>query len=868
DNSGNGSLNNAVVAIDVNDYGVYAGGFFTDVKNPGGALNNADYITHWNGGAWEALSSNGAGNGSLNFPVLSLAHTGFGTDTLVYVGGQFNDVKYGITTLSNADFVARWEPDSSAWETIPGAPALNAYVHSISISGSSILLGGSFTNAAGLAEADYAALWNGSAWTALGSDGAGDGSLDQAVRATAIKNGKYYVGGHFALESNGTPMPDADYFAIWNGSAWNSAGGYNGSFFYSNMLTMASSGSQVYFGGSVTNFYNNGTYNPNADSVFRWDGTAWNHLGAGDFEESSILDIAINGSDIYVVGSFQNGAGIPEADYIAKWDGVAWSALGSDGMGDGALKGSINALLVSGSEVYVGGNFIDAAGIPNANYIAKWNGSAWSAVGSASAINASVLALEKIGNTLYAGGNFLNAGGVAGADYLAKFDGTNWSTVGSNPLILGSVYTLAALNNDLYVGGSFLVSGIPGAENIAKFDGANWSALDSGLTAPVYSIAAAGTNIYAGGTFTNAGGVPAADYIAKWDGANWSALGSNGAGDGSLNSWVEAVEIANGRVYVAGPFANVNNNGTALNAADYVAAFVVDTTAPTVTSITRASANPTTAASVDFEVTFSESVTNVGTADFSLGKTGGVSGEGITSVSGSGTLYTVTVNTGTGAGTLRLDIPDTSAITDATGNTLAGLPYTSGPSYSIRTQTFADVPTNHWAWNYIERLYSAGITGGCTITPLNYCPTQSVTRAQMAVFLLVASHGSGYVPPAPSGIFADVPVGNPYAAWVEQLANEGITGGCGGNNYCPNSPVTRRQMAVFLLVAEHGSGYTPPAATGMFADVPVNDPFAAWIEQLANEGITGGCGGGNYCPTLSVNRGQMAVFLVKTFNLP
>jgi hypothetical protein len=138
----------------------------------------------------------------------------------------------------------------------------------------------------------------------------------------------------------------------------------------------------------------------------------------------------------------------------------------------------------------------------------------------------------------------------------------------------------------------------------------------------------------------------------------------------------------------------------------------------------------------------------------------------------------------------------------------------------------------------------------------------------MAVFLLVAEHGAGYTPPAATGVFTDVPVGNPYAAWIEQLADEGITGGCRNGNYCPNSPVTRKQMAVFLLVAEHGSGYTPPPATGVFTDVPANDPFAAWIEQLANEGITGGCGGGNYCPAKSVSRDQMAVFLIKTFNLP
>ncbi len=75
-------------------------------------------------------------------------------------------------------------------------------------------------------------------------------------------------------------------------------------------------------------------------------------------------------------------------------------------------------------------------------------------------------------------------------------------------------------------------------------------------------------------------------------------------------------------------------------------------------------------------------------------------------------------------------------------------------------------------------------------------------------------------------------------------------------------------MAVFLLEAEHGSAYVPPTCTGAFADVPCPSPFADWVEQLASESITGGCGGGKYCPASLNARGQMAVFLAKMFQLP
>jgi hypothetical protein len=118
--------------------------------------------------------------------------------------------------------------------------------------------------------------------------------------------------------------------------------------------------------------------------------------------------------------------------------------------------------------------------------------------------------------------------------------------------------------------------------------------------------------------------------------------------------------------------------------------------------------------------------------------------------------------------------------------------------------------------------------------------------------------------------FGDVGTNYWAAAWIKQLAAEGITGGCGSGNYCPESPVTRAQMAIFLLRSKYGASYNPPAvgsSTG-FGDVNPNYWAAAWIKQLVAEGITAGCGSGNYCPESPVTRAQMAVFLVRTFNLP
>jgi hypothetical protein len=181
---------------------------------------------------------------------------------------------------------------------------------------------------------------------------------------------------------------------------------------------------------------------------------------------------------------------------------------------------------------------------------------------------------------------------------------------------------------------------------------------------------------------------------------------------------------------------------------------------------------------------------------------------------------------------------------------------------------FGDTPGSQQFYYYITRLVANQITVGCGSG--NYCPDADVTRQQMAVFLLKGKHGLCYAPPACTpGFFDDVPCPSTYAAWIQALATEGITGGCGGNSYCPTNPVRRDQMAVFLLKSKYGPTYTPPACTppGAFPDVPCPGTFTNWVEELANESIAAGCGGGNFCPTNPNNRGQMAVFITKTFNL-
>jgi len=175
---------------------------------------------------------------------------------------------------------------------------------------------------------------------------------------------------------------------------------------------------------------------------------------------------------------------------------------------------------------------------------------------------------------------------------------------------------------------------------------------------------------------------------------------------------------------------------------------------------------------------------------------------------------------------------------------------------------FDDVPPGSFFYDSVAALARAGVTVGCAKGL--FCPDDPLTRSQMAVFLEKAIHGADTVLPDPPGGFEDVLRCSPEGHDILQLAFEGITVGCGDDIYCPDEPNTRAQGAVFILKAEHGASYVPPPATGqLFSDVPLDGFAAAYIEQLAAEGITVGCGGTLFCPENPLTRGQAAAYITQ-----
>lgn len=182
---------------------------------------------------------------------------------------------------------------------------------------------------------------------------------------------------------------------------------------------------------------------------------------------------------------------------------------------------------------------------------------------------------------------------------------------------------------------------------------------------------------------------------------------------------------------------------------------------------------------------------------------------------------------------------------------------------------FVDTPTTHPAYTAIEALRQKNIINGCTTNPNRFCPNDTVTRAQVAYFLLRGKYGGDFNPPSPtSPSFTDVNPSSAYYPWVEYLKTTGITSGCDKDRYCPSITLTRSQFAIMLLRAKHGGSYIPPTATGtLFSDIPASHPQAAWIEALKNQGITSGCSTTEYCPNKPITRSEAAIFTRNAFGL-
>lgn len=333
----------------------------------------------------------------------------------------------------------------------------------------------------------------------------------------------------------GTPFTDAQWLSLSGQS-----NGLDGSV---NVLTVDSSGN-LYVGGWFDK-----AGGSNVNFIAKWDGKSWSSLGRGFPQPFSFVNgpyaiVFDKAGNLYAGGNITNAGGIP-VNYVAKWDGTNWSALGS------------------GQPSFVGSLALDNAGnlyAATRQGISEWNGNTWTPLASQPG-NVAALACDA-SNNLYAAGSFT----MGNATNIAKWDGTNWSALGTglgnendNPLNLAF-----DPHGNLYACGFFTNAGASNVSCIAKWDGTNWLPLGAGMTVPLNTLLTVdgitfdgSGNLYACGVFGMAGNVMATS-IAKWDGKEWSALGSGLDNNGSYSVACDM----RGNLYVGGNFFHAGTNSS------------------------------------------------------------------------------------------------------------------------------------------------------------------------------------------------------------------------------------------------------------------------------------------------------------------
>ncbi len=500
-----------------------------------GQLDTNTFLNVFDGTNWSVLAQvNGDG------VVVIYDYAFLGSN--VYVGGVFTGV-LGVPAVG----LAKW--DGRTWSDVGG---FRGAVTSLDTDGTNLYVGGTFTNVGGVFNTNLA-RWNGANWSALGGGVGYYNGLDSYVMAVAWRNGQLYIGGIF---TNAGPTP-ATNFARWDGLSWSQIGGGVGGAPGDCVAALQFRGNDVYVGGKFAT-----AGGVPALNIARWNGNAWSALGSGlrgRPNSTPVEGLAFLGSDLYATGNFTNAGGIA-AGRVAKWDGSAWSSLGSiNGMG-------IRAVSNSGS-IYICGDFNLASNVIG-NHIVRFDGTTWHGVAGKPAQGTHLFtqALSLGANSLYLGG-FFSAVGATAASGIARWDGKDWHALGSG--ISGSyngnsvaVRAIKTRNNEVYAGGGFVTAGGLTVNNIARWDGFGWSALGYGVDSTVNGIDASDTQVYVGGSFTNAYNSPGSGYvvnrIASWDAFNgWLPLGSG------LSGTAHAVCVANGTVYAGGSFTNAG--GSAAN---------------------------------------------------------------------------------------------------------------------------------------------------------------------------------------------------------------------------------------------------------------------------------------------------------------
>jgi len=460
--------NNSVLALAIYNGQLIAGGEFDQA---GGT--NASHIAAWNGTSWSQL---GTGTDSTVRAMIVYGDS-------LFVGGDFIDA--GGESAVN---IAAW--DGASWS--PLGAGTDSKVGALAIFNNELIAAGSFT-VAGESNANYVARWNGSSWSTLGK------GLNNFVYALASFEGNLMAGGSFTTAGGNT----INRIGAYNGTSWTQLGsGLGGT--TPSAWAMAVYDNKLIVGGTFSS-----AGGVSMSNIAAWDGLSWSPLGSGT--NGSVFSLIVFDGKLIAGGGFSAAGGVG-VDYIAAWDGSIWSALGS------GMDSFVYALAIYDNKLIAGGKFSTAGG-SSANCIAEWDGFAWSPLGSGLEGGIPlpyVRALTVYGDDLIAGGYFTTAGGIA-SQYIASWNGSVWSQIGSG--VNNIVQALTVFDSKLIAAGHFTIAGGENSNYIAAWDGSIWSPLGSGTNNVVWTLSVYDYKLASGGGFTTAGEKPSS-YIALWNKIN------------------------------------------------------------------------------------------------------------------------------------------------------------------------------------------------------------------------------------------------------------------------------------------------------------------------------------------------------------
>jgi hypothetical protein len=629
-----------IYALATDGTDLFVGGEFDAADNDGTRIRVSN-LAAWSLSTqtWRPLLGTGdpdsnADNGT-DQPVYALLLDG----TDLFVGGEFFETyrpgspDRGITFACS---VVRFDLSAQTWNPLGGPGANNpdnaecdngtrgkfGDVYALAGDAGRLYVGGDFAvmhEGATRIDADNVAAWTGSAWEVLG-DATGNG-VDAPVNALLLDGTDLYLAGRFDRAFDGSATVRPQNVARWDGSAWRTLGGTSS---LENGLSSTARGlardadGRIWAVGAREACTSQGcrlVY-----GAGRWDGSTWlgpptgtSHAGITNLNVP-INAVVVDGSDVYVAGGI-NRLITPSGETlypggVAKWTGSTWELFGgpgtSSGLPDNGIVGGVaNAIVVDGTDVYIGGAFDEVTSngtTIEANNVAKWDGSQWVSLGGQGSnarnngVSAAVHALTFYDGALHVGGEFRRAytnTSEVDATRIVRWTGAAWQTLGGpgatsddngiGPSFSSStsrVLAFEVVGSDLYVGGEFEQANTSpstlAARNLVRWNGSSWNAVggpgdaasDNGLDRRVRAIAFDGGDLFVGGDFEAAsnpdGSTIIVQNIARWDGAAWDPLAGPGNSftDNGIDGSVRALALNAGFVFAAGEFLATFGSGS------------------------------------------------------------------------------------------------------------------------------------------------------------------------------------------------------------------------------------------------------------------------------------------------------------------